>query len=109
MGLPRSRRSLGQPENPWADGAPQPLPSSAPRHPQSEPPSEAYPDCPSCTWGRHAGSWPLEHGRDSSQVSGDSWVPGGGGECQDRRKGGPAVIREQTLTMCSKRQERNSP
>ena len=42
-------------------------------------------------------------------VSGDSWVPGGGGECQDRRKGGPAVIREQTLTMCSKRQKRNSP
>lgn len=53
---------------------------------------KAYPDCPACTWGRHAGSWPLEHGRDSSQVSEDNWVPGGGGECQDRQKGGPAVI-----------------
>ena len=81
--------SLGQPGNPWADGAPQPLPGSTPA-PSSEPPSEAYPDCPSCTWGRRVGSWPLGHGRDSSPGSGDSWVPGGGGECQDRRKGGPA-------------------
>lgn len=80
-----------------------PPPPYAQRHPQAPHPvsqtSEAYPDCPACTWGRHAGSWPLEHGKDSSQVSEDSWVPGGGGEYQDRQKGGPTVKNE-TGAVC---------
>lgn len=56
--------------------------------------SQTYPGCHACTWGRRAGSWPLEHGRDSSQGAEDSWVPDGGGECQDRRTGDPGVVKE---------------
>lgn len=74
-------------------GLPRPA-QQCPPHPWGEPQSQAYPDCPARTWGHHVGSWPLELGRDSSQVSEDSWVPGGGGECRDRQKGGPAVTNE---------------
>lgn len=84
----------GQTENPGLAWCPAALPSSALCPRWGSQVSEAYPDCHECTWARHAGSWPLEHGRDSSQVSEGSWVPGGGGECQDRQKGGPTVANE---------------
>lgn len=67
--------------------------------------SQAYPGCRPRTWGRHAGSWPLEHGRDSSQGSEGSWVPGGGGECQDRKKGGPAVINETDIVSSNEKKQ----